>query len=1617
MRGGRRVAILSGIRRVLPGAVLAATALCAAAGDVFAQEWKAYGVPLFASASHPSGHEGFVRVINHSDEAGEVLVNAFDDAGVAYGPVTLDIGANETVHFNSGDLERGNAEKGLSRGIGAGESDWRLRLRSTLDIEVLAYNRTSDGLLAGLHDLVPGAVVRRPGTGEEAVGHRVVIFNPASNVNQVSRLRIVNPGEERATVTIEGIDDDGETPGTAVEFSVPAWTSHTVTSRALESGQGDGLVGMLDDGEGKWRLVVTSDEPVEVMSLLSSPTGPRHLTNLSTAPAFEEVGGAREHAVPLFASTTNPDRYQGFVRIINHSGGGGEVSVEAFDDAGVAYGPVMFDIGANETVHFNSGDLEEGSAEKGLDRGIGDGTGDWRLRVSSDLDLEVLAYNRTHDGLLTTLHDLVPYTEVVRPGGEEVQGHHVAIFNPASNVNQVSRLRIINPGAEAAEVTIEGIDDAGESPGSGVRLSVSAGASRTLTSRALESGQWEAGSGVSGRLGDGRGKWRLVVTSAQTIEAMSLMATPTGHLVNLSTVAPVGEVVPAPVVAVGEAIEITGRTTASAGTAVALSVKSVGAGAVDIERYEWTFSDGQRRSGEEVSVSFADAGVHEVTVRAMSGADIVATASGAVAVFDAAAGANPGFEAIPALFGDVNQDERFSSEDLALAEQGVAGDVALEDAALQAGDLDLSGGLDARDVALMRQALDNGAALPSAILDAHAHPGGVVAMLSPALQGPDTDIEVFVGAVASPQVMRAILGYATFVVPASLVGEDAEVDVVVEVDGVVEERLRLRLKPLPDKPAVGAKEDVLAFLGELGALIASHEQAGAAFLAQNGGLSEDDIAVVLGGARGAAMALGAAAAELEALLDGEGGEEVAARMQAALYANGLAEFRAQAQAMRNDGAASDAAFTRSEGAGLVFDICDVYVPAICLLKGSNAVLSIGSNAVTALCSIGGLAGIGTANPALLAGVAKFCLPVLAVLEVARIMGLIVDALILDMRLSSDRDVLRDGETATIKAEVTFAGLLKLCRSLGKESASSRVTGRMVAALVRVLLKRSVKLAFVHKVLSKRASEAFVQKTFEAAVGRALTVTRLDKVFEAAAEAFCDFVARGRVSDETHVVGVAADARAFNLMAPNGGLLTPNDDDTGTYGLACPADFTGTLVVTGNKELCGENKGKEVRVACGDPCPGAADAEVNIPDAGLRAVVEEALYAIGSGPPITRAKMAELRSISVYSRPAVPVRSLAGLECATGLEELSLVGNHVADLSPLSSLPTLVKLNLSDNRVRIPMMSLFGLTALEELSLDGNQIVSLSLSDLPALTQLVVNENQITDLSLSDVSALNFLWLFNNHITDVMLSGLSALAHLDIRNNPNQVSNVALSDLPALTRLTLAGNRIADLSLAGLTSIERLGAFGGPVLENEISNARLSGLPALTSLDLDHTQLSELTLSDLPVLNWLSLEDNRISKLSLSGLPVVRELYLNDNQFSDVSPLSGLKSLERLELGSNRISEVSPLSGLLALKRLDIWKNQISDVSPLAGLTDLVELYLAENRISNVSPLAGLTALDRLGLGDNRISDIGPLVANRGLGRDDIVALYGNPLSRQSCSVHLPALARRGVSVSDGGTCR
>lgn len=252
-------------------AVGTASGLLAFCGTALAQPsmGREHIVPLFMSTSNLD-QQGFVRVINHSGETATVSIVTVDDSGARKPPIALTVEPRSTIHFNSEDLEHGNADKGLPDGVGAGTGNWRLHLRSRQDIEPLAYIRTrADGFLTSMFAVAPEGRMR----------HRVSIFNPGSNDRQRSWLRLVNLSERTTTVRIRGLDDDGRPgPGGEVRLSLRAHAAEAVTARELESG-GAALTGRLGDGAAKWRLTVAADEPILVMSLMDTPSG--HLSNLS----------------------------------------------------------------------------------------------------------------------------------------------------------------------------------------------------------------------------------------------------------------------------------------------------------------------------------------------------------------------------------------------------------------------------------------------------------------------------------------------------------------------------------------------------------------------------------------------------------------------------------------------------------------------------------------------------------------------------------------------------------------------------------------------------------------------------------------------------------------------------------------------------------------------------------------------------------------------------------------------------------------------------------------------------------------------------------------------------------------------------------------------------------------------------------------------------------------------------------------------------------------------------------------------------------------------------------------------------------------------------------------
>ena len=247
------------------------TAMVAAHRGQTPQEAVAHLLPFMpGTQAQASGLQGFVRILNASTRGGTIAIEATDDAG-GIRRTSLDIGPFMARHFNSQDLESGDT-KGLGAGIGRGTGHRRLVLKSDLDLTVLGYVRTPDGFVTSTHETVESVDVAE---GRLAGIH---FFNPGSNRAVASVLRIINPQSAPAQVEIVGFDDQGSRGDSPITFAVPARSARNLWSWELEGGPAF-AGGALGDGDGKWALLVGSDKPVEVMSLLVSQSG--YITNVS----------------------------------------------------------------------------------------------------------------------------------------------------------------------------------------------------------------------------------------------------------------------------------------------------------------------------------------------------------------------------------------------------------------------------------------------------------------------------------------------------------------------------------------------------------------------------------------------------------------------------------------------------------------------------------------------------------------------------------------------------------------------------------------------------------------------------------------------------------------------------------------------------------------------------------------------------------------------------------------------------------------------------------------------------------------------------------------------------------------------------------------------------------------------------------------------------------------------------------------------------------------------------------------------------------------------------------------------------------------------------------------
>ncbi|MDE0481796.1 MAG: leucine-rich repeat domain-containing protein [Candidatus Poribacteria bacterium] len=302
-------------------------------------------------------------------------------------------------------------------------------------------------------------------------------------------------------------------------------------------------------------------------------------------------------------------------------------------------------------------------------------------------------------------------------------------------------------------------------------------------------------------------------------------------------------------------------------------------------------------------------------------------------------------------------------------------------------------------------------------------------------------------------------------------------------------------------------------------------------------------------------------------------------------------------------------------------------------------------------------------------------------------------------------------------------------------------------------------------------------------------------------------------------------------------------------------------------------------------PGNTFAQVvDIPDDNLRSAIAQTLGKAADAP-ITVLEMESLKVLRANDRG---ISELTGLETASRLRDLYLNNNVITDLSPLSGLNKLYRLELNHNEI------------LSDLS---------PLSSLPNLNILFVEFNVISDLSpLTELLTLHDIRIGHNIIEDLSaIAGLHNLRGIGI--GANLITDLTpLKDLKKLEWIAMSGNPPTDLTpLSELMSLRSIHSWGTPILDL----APLKDLPKLRVLDICGGEISDIS--------------------ALVEMTNLTEIYLVGNDITDISSLANLTNLTRLNLSHNDISDISALVDLPRLKWLAFSHNAVADVSEIEGL--------------------------------------------------------------------------------------
>ena len=359
-----------------------------------------------------------------------------------------------------------------------------------------------------------------------------------------------------------------------------------------------------------------------------------------------------------------------------------------------------------------------------------------------------------------------------------------------------------------------------------------------------------------------------------------------------------------------------------------------------------------------------------------------------------------------------------------------------------------------------------------------------------------------------------------------------------------------------------------------------------------------------------------------------------------------------------------------------------------------------------------------------------------------------------------------------------------------------------------------------------------------------------------------------------------------------------------------------------------------------------------------------------------------------------VDSLEGLEEFINLERLYIDSSEITNLDPLASLSNLKELHFESMEGGVDISVLETLKELTSLSLDIEDIRSLSfVRNIKNLDSLAIHSGSLLNLegleSAEKLTKLSVVRCFE--IKDMSsIENLLKLEKLELEL-PYDCKEPNLSKLNNLKELHVEGFRSGEY-LSGMKELEKL----------SIKWCNFESFPDLSTLPL----LRELTYySENPITTTIDflMGAESLESLDISGIQV----------YEDISPIFAMNSLKELNISGieaewnfeNTIQNTTLEK--LTMDNIYLYENIVTGgsdgfywadwdeviledgISVISKFTELRELSIRDNKLTNLEFIRELGKLKYLDLSDNYVADLRPLT---GIGTLKTIICSGNPIS-------------------------